>query len=44
MGENSYLNISKSFSSIDKGNRFSSRLSAWRESLKVKFFEITVLS
>ena len=45
LGESSYLSISKSFSSTNKRNRVSSHLNAWRESLslKVKFFEITVL-
>ena len=46
LGENSYLSISKLFSSTGKRNRLSSRLNACRESLSVKvnFFEINVLS
>ena len=45
LGESSYLNISKSFSSTDKRNRLSSRLNTWRESLslKVYFFKLTTL-
>ena len=43
--KSSYSSIPKWFSSIDKRNRLGSHLNAWRESLslKIKFFEITIL-